>query len=118
MYSPAVDKTQHPSPSQEHRMSPYLAEEQTHQGNMHGSHSYDSDTLAHVRRDLESAYEDDGNPLEEYSPQILCPISRSSVDVPLANPSSTEQGSRENQYGGVKLPGMANGRIEDVKLTR
>ncbi|XP_028396908.1 tyrosine-protein phosphatase non-receptor type 13-like [Dendronephthya gigantea] len=117
IYSPAVDKTQRPAPAHDHRMSPYLAEEQTANGNMHGNHSNDGVTLAHVGRNLESAYEDDGN-LQENSPQSTRLISGNSTDAPSSNPSSPEQGTRENHYGGVKLPGMANGRIEDVKLNR
>ena len=102
-------------------MSPYLVESQSPLVNMNSNHGNDyvNIDIKNVSRDLESAYaEDVVNPQGENSPQIPRPISRSSSDVPLSNPSSPEQDTRRRHHGGVKLPGMTDGRLEDIKLTR
>ena len=110
LYSPTANKTQRPSSSGERRMSPYLVQGQAPPGNMNNSQT--NEQLTKVNRNLESSYGEDVLEGNE-RPQSLRP-----VDIPLSNPSSPEQGTRKNHYGGVKLPGMADGRMEDVKLTR
>ena len=117
LYSPVADKMQRPPSERSHRMSPYLLEGQTLPGNMNSNHGDDDISITNVSRDLESAYTKDMvNPQGKNSPQISRPISGSSS--PLSYPSSPEQGTRRSHHGGVKLPGMTDGRVENVKLTR
>jgi hypothetical protein len=101
-------------------MSPYLVEGQPFPGNSNVGYGDDDFNVKNVSRDLESAYAKDVvNPQEENSPQISRPVSRSSSDAPVSNPSSSEQEHRRSSHhGGVKLPGMTDGKLQELKLTR
>ena len=119
LYSPATEKTQQPSSGRGDRMSPYLVEGQARPGKTNGGYGDDKLKMKNVSRDLESAYTADvGNPQSQNSLEMSHPISRSSSDASLSNPSSPEQGNRNIHRGGVKLPGMTDGQLEDLKLTR
>jgi hypothetical protein len=101
-------------------MSPYLVEGQPFPGNSNVGYGDDDFNVKNVSRDLESAYAKDVvNPQEENSPQISRPVSRSSSDAPVSNPSSSEQEHRRSSHhGGVKLLGMTDGKLQELKLTR